>query len=637
MSENAAKIETPAAASAPRPRLVVTPAKPGYPEEGGSLDLLLEVGVELPSEVVDRRPLALALVLDRSGSMTGAPLEATRAAASAAIEMLLPDDRVAVVTFDDQVRTLVPMTRAGADRRRLLDAVRSIEPGGSTNLFGGWAEGLSQAMSVPATEASARVVLLSDGQANVGVTDAPTIAGDVSQASEHGVTTTSMGFGRLYDEALLRTMADAGSGNYVFIEGEAQVTEAFQHELSGLSALRGRHVRLEPSSGLTLETITGQLPRHGAGLRLPDLVGGLERELVAKAIFAPGATAPTLTLTWSDLLTGREQSLRLPLEIEPLSREAFEALPTDPVVATQLKLARLAELKLKLSNAFRVGDVKGANALLDRAAAAVAALPEGEERAAEESELGRLRQLAKSQELRFAARYSEKFARDRAFGISDHKRVLQFQHERDLYAKKLAAAPPTFPATELHGPNGPVTVRVVIGDITDQVVDVLVNSTNRHLFGNAGVDGAVHRRGGPELTLAARQLGPLDFGQAVFTPGFRLPAKYVVHTVAAPWQGGGAGERAILERAYHAAFGAASQLGARTLAVAALGTGTYQVPTIFASDVAFAALRDAVAAGATFTEVRFVILDPFVASDFASALPRYAPRPAERATSGQPN
>src|SRR5690606_29018573 len=122
----------------------------------------------------------------------------------------------------------------------------------STALFAGWAEGVTQVMTCSVADASARVVLLSDGQANVGLRDAPAIATDVGEAAAHGVTTTTMGFGRSYDENLLRTMADAGQGNYVFIEDESQVAEAFQHELSGLSALRGKNVRLEASAGVVL-------------------------------------------------------------------------------------------------------------------------------------------------------------------------------------------------------------------------------------------------------------------------------------------------------------------------------------------------------------------------------------------------
>src|SRR5690606_5245055 len=163
----------------PLPHLNITPAKASFPADGGQLDLLVKVGVDLPNETVARKPIALSLVLDRSGSMSGEPLEAAKAAACAAIEMLLPDDWVAVVAFDSYVNVVAPLAAAGHDRTAILNAVKALGPGGSTALFGGWAEGLSQVMGCPVADAGARVVLLSDGGANVGVSDAPSIAADV--------------------------------------------------------------------------------------------------------------------------------------------------------------------------------------------------------------------------------------------------------------------------------------------------------------------------------------------------------------------------------------------------------------------------------------------------------------------------
>ncbi|HZJ09195.1 MAG TPA: macro domain-containing protein, partial [Trueperaceae bacterium] len=583
------------------------------------------------------------------------------------------------------VNVVTPLTVAGADRASVLAAVKAIQPGGSTALYAGWAEGLSQAMACPVPDASARVVLLSDGRANSGVSDAPTIAADVSQAATHGVTTTTMGFGRSYDENLLRAMADAGQGNYVFIEAASQVAEAFQHELAGLSALRGRNVRLEPSSGVLLASaVAGRLPRHGTGVMLPDLVAGLERELALSATFVAGAIEPTVSLVWTDLLSEDEERLTVRLGVEPLSRSEFDALPEDPGVTTQVALARIANLKFGLSSAFRSGHSAQAATLLEQFAVAVAALPHGQDRCVEESELGRLRNLARTNETAIAARYSEKFARDRTYGASDSKRSMQFSKERELHSLKMreveaarqqgaadaaASAGPAkaaatlganatgsegapgagttvgrrraagpalrrpLTAVEMIGPNGAVNVQVMVDDITTQDVDVLVNSSNRRLFGNAGVDGAVHRRGGPELTQAARQLGRLDYGQAAFTPGFRLPARYVVHAVAMPWQGGIAGELSVLEQAYRSAYAVASQLDARTLAVAAIGTGSYGVPRDVAARVAVNALRDAVKRGVPFRDVRFVVLDSDVAKAFAVELSTHSAND----TSGQPN
>ncbi len=637
MAQEAAR----ARASLPLPRLAVTTAKPAYPADGGALDLLVRVGVDLPDYGVDRRPLALALVIDRSGSMSGEPLEAAKAAVCAAVEMLLPDDWVSVVTYDDQVRVVAPLAPAGTDRRRLLRTVREIVPGGSTALYAGWAEGLSQAMSCPVAEVGARVVLLSDGMANVGPRDAPSIAADVAQAAAHGVTTTAMGFGRSYDEALLRAMADAGQGEYVFIEGEAQVVEAFQHELAGLSALRGRNVRLLPSAGFGLDgVVPGRLPSREGGVLLPDLVGGLERETVLTATFAPGAAEPRLTLVWDDLLTGAEGRLEVPLGAPAAAREEFERLPVDETVATQAALARIAEEKLRLAEAFRSGRADEATGLLNRLEQDVRRLPNSPLQAAEVAELGRLRELERRGDMAFGARTSEMQARDRLRGVTPAKRAAVFSLERALHARKVAdrgrsgatgdaadrgatgpsAAPLTLARRVLTGPSGPVSVAVTLGDITEQAVDVLVNSTNRHMFGNAGVDGAVHRRGGPQLTRAARGLRGLGYGEAAFTPGFALPARYVVHAVAMPWSGGGRGELDVLRRAHASALALASRLGARTVAVPAIGTGSFGFPRDLAAGAAVAALDDALAGGAAFDEVRFVVLVPEVAEAFATAL-----------------
>lgn len=628
----------------PRPRMTITPAKPGYPRDGGDLDLLVNLGVDLPEVSVDRKPLSLALVIDRSGSMNGRPLESAKAAACAAIEMLLPDDWVSVVTFDTEVGVFVPLRQVGHDRAGMLTLVRGIVSGGSTALYAGWAEGLSQAMASPIGESTARVVLLSDGQANVGVVDAPSIAADVARATMHGVTTTAMGFGQHYDEALLRSMADAGQGNYVFIEGDSQIVEAFQHELAGLSTLRGRRVTLEASSGVTLSPLgvhamalaaAGNGPGTAAGsLRLPDLVAGLDREQVVRARFAPGAVAPTLTLAWDDLLTGATERMNVPLGLEPLDAAAFAQLPVCERVSTYVALARLADLKLEFGAAMRQHDLDRANQHLEAMRLAVLALPEGSERTAEERELSHLEKHAAHREYQFASRASEKFARDRMSGASDEKRLVMYQAERALMASKAAlagGAPPARPgpaarsrllaARLLRRPDGGATnVSVLLGDVTDLRVDVLVNSTNRQLFGNAGVDGAVHRRGGKELTLAARDLKGLDYGEAAFTPGFALPASWVVHTVAAPWQGGNAGELDVLARALKSAFEIASQLGARTLAVPAIGTGTYQTPRDLAALVAMQALLEAIERGAAFDEVSFALIDAQTADAYVQAL-----------------
>src|SRR5690554_2140985 len=104
----------------PRPELTITPLMQGIPAEGGTLELLVTTQVDFPEVSVDRKPLNLALVIDRSGSMSGAPLEGAKEAARTAVNMLMPGDWVSVVTFDDQVATPVPLVQVTADRARIL-------------------------------------------------------------------------------------------------------------------------------------------------------------------------------------------------------------------------------------------------------------------------------------------------------------------------------------------------------------------------------------------------------------------------------------------------------------------------------------------------------------------------------------
>lgn len=159
-----------------------------------------------------RVPLHLALVVDRSGSMDGAPLDAAREAAVSVVQRLHPDDVVGVVAFDDTAITVVEPGR-GSTQPHIATEIRSISSGGSTNLSGGWlrADALLRPFAREGT--STRIVLLTDGHANIGITDAGQLAALTQEARRRGITTSTIGFGRGYDEDLLRAMADAGGGN----------------------------------------------------------------------------------------------------------------------------------------------------------------------------------------------------------------------------------------------------------------------------------------------------------------------------------------------------------------------------------------------------------------------------------------
>ncbi len=135
-------------------------------------------------------------------------------------------------------------------------------------------------------------------------------------------------------------------------------------------------------------------------------------------------------------------------------------------------------------------------------------------------------------------------------------------------------------------------IEAVKGDITEEAVDAVVNAANQSLLGGGGVDGAIHRAAGPELLAACRELGGCPTGDARATPGFRLPARWVIHAVGPRWRGGKAGEADLLASCYRRSLEIADELGARSVAFPAISTGVYGYPREEAADIAVATLRE---------------------------------------------
>ncbi len=135
-------------------------------------------------------------------------------------------------------------------------------------------------------------------------------------------------------------------------------------------------------------------------------------------------------------------------------------------------------------------------------------------------------------------------------------------------------------------------ITVVRADITTLNVDALVNAANETLLGGGGVDGAIHRAAGPELLAACRSFGGCSTGAARITPGFRLPARWVIHAVGPVWQGGGHNEAQLLESAYRGAFDLALAHGVRTIAFPNISTGAYGYPKDQAAGIALGVMCD---------------------------------------------
>ena len=159
-------------------------------------------------------------------------------------------------------------------------------------------------------------------------------------------------------------------------------------------------------------------------------------------------------------------------------------------------------------------------------------------------------------------------------------------------------------------------VTFVLGDLTEQAVDAIVNAANPSLLGGGGVDGAIHRRGGPEILAECRLLGGCDTGDAKPTTGGRLPARHVIHAVGPVWRGGAAGEDELLGSAHRRSLEVAAELGCRTVAFPAISCGIYGYPPELAAPVAVAAVTELASA---FAEIRFVFRAEGLRRIFAAA------------------
>jgi O-acetyl-ADP-ribose deacetylase (regulator of RNase III) len=163
-------------------------------------------------------------------------------------------------------------------------------------------------------------------------------------------------------------------------------------------------------------------------------------------------------------------------------------------------------------------------------------------------------------------------------------------------------------------------IRLVIGDITEQKVDAIVNAANPTLLGGGGVDGAIHRAGGPAILDECRKLGGCEPGDAKATTAGNLPARYVVHGVGPVWRGGVAGEGELLASVHRRAIEVAAERGCRTIAFPAISTGVYGYPPERAAPVAIAATRDALRTHPVIEEARFVFRDEQTLAPYRAAL-----------------
>jgi O-acetyl-ADP-ribose deacetylase (regulator of RNase III) len=162
-------------------------------------------------------------------------------------------------------------------------------------------------------------------------------------------------------------------------------------------------------------------------------------------------------------------------------------------------------------------------------------------------------------------------------------------------------------------------IRIVQGDITKHAADAIVNAANRSLLGGGGVDGAIHRAGGPAILEECRRLGGCETGEAKATTAGNLPARHVIHTVGPVWQGGGSGEDELLASCHRAALALAADLGCRTVAFPAISTGAYGFPLERAARIALGVATEELESRPELERVTFVLYGDDALAAFTAA------------------
>ncbi|WP_413166069.1 vWA domain-containing protein [Capilliphycus salinus ALCB114379] len=322
-----------------------------------TVDLILNFNAQTQGETSPRRPLNLSLVIDRSGSMAGQSLRYAIKAAQQLVESLTADDIVSVVIYDDKPETILP-PQTVEDKAAICKQIGRIRAGGCTNLSGGWLMGCDCVKSRQTSDRLNRVLLLTDGQANMGITDPKVLTKTAKNQAETGIITTTLGFGSYFNEDLLISMADAAGGNFYFIQSPDDVAQVFRIELESLTAVVAQNltVKLQPETGVEITEVLNNYPSTRQGEQLELFLGDVyqveAKQLALQLSIPPQANAGdiklvTVTYDYQTLVEDsiQSQSEQFPISVTIGSEEQASQSQLNSTVLEQTSQLRIARLK----------------------------------------------------------------------------------------------------------------------------------------------------------------------------------------------------------------------------------------------------------------------------------------------------
>ena len=373
-----------AAAEGSTVTLTVKPERE-YLLAGGPRDSVVLVEVRAKDADVKRSaPINLALVLDRSGSMAGAKLEKAKQAAGVALDQLGPDDVFSLVAYDDEVQVLIPPQRV-KDREEMKREIARIRDGGSTALYAGVEKGAAQLRKYFDKEKVNRIVLLSDGIANVGPSSPSELAKLGKELRGEGFGVSTVGLGDDYNEDLMTALAEASHANYYYVKDAEKLPGVFKDELGTVKNAVARNVKIRITlpDGVKPKGVLGEddLTFNGQTITIPmsELFGSQTRRFLI-ACDAPASDVrevelANVELTYEDSGTGKASTDNRSAKIAQTSDSSLVEKSIQPEVASSVAITRnrlAKETAVKLADA---GKSKDAADLLVRQAAANAALP----------------------------------------------------------------------------------------------------------------------------------------------------------------------------------------------------------------------------------------------------------------------
>ncbi len=312
-----------------------------------------------------RTPMNLCLVIDRSGSMEGPPLDYVKQACTYVVDLLSPDDVLSIVTFEETVDVLMPPQRV-TNRQPIKDGIQRLQPGNTTNLYDGIALAAQQLLQTADPGRATRMVVLSDGDPTVGIKDFASLVQHAGDVKSRGITITFLGFGPDYNEELLSGMAKKAGGNYYYIPQPHLIPEIFRTELEKLMTVVARNLRLDLKLARWVAMRSAQFSADQPAdrefsLALADLERGTVMQQLVDLEFPNHPLGHYRVaagrLTYDDCLSGRAETLDLDFVMEFTADSARYSAPVDPRVRQAADIAMASRSVEKTVMGLKSGQV----------------------------------------------------------------------------------------------------------------------------------------------------------------------------------------------------------------------------------------------------------------------------------------